>query len=74
MKWLLRIAAVVIVALVIWKVWQRVFVTDETSALYCRSRLGRCRHPPMAPPTAPRRASSRFAGTYVESGLGLATG
>lgn len=30
MKWLLRIAAVVIVALVIWKVWQRVFVTDET--------------------------------------------
>jgi ketosteroid isomerase-like protein len=29
MKWLLRIAAVVIIALVLWKVWQRIFVTDE---------------------------------------------
>lgn len=30
MKWLLRIAAVVIIALVLWQVWQRMFVTDET--------------------------------------------
>jgi hypothetical protein len=30
MKWTLRIAAAVVVALVVWQVWQRVFVSDET--------------------------------------------
>jgi ketosteroid isomerase-like protein len=30
MKWLLRIVAVAIIALVLWQVWQRIFVTDET--------------------------------------------
>ena len=30
MKWLLRIAAVGIALFVLWQVWQRVFVTDET--------------------------------------------
>lgn len=30
MKWLLRIAVVVIVAFALWQVWQRMFVTDET--------------------------------------------
>jgi hypothetical protein len=30
MKWLLRIAVIGIAALVLWQVWQRVFVTDET--------------------------------------------
>ena len=30
MKWLLRIVMVAIAAFVLWQVWQRVFVTDET--------------------------------------------
>ena len=30
MKWLLRIAVIGIAAFVLWQVWQRVFVTDET--------------------------------------------
>jgi ketosteroid isomerase-like protein len=30
MKWLLRIVVVAIAAFVLWQVWQRVFVTDET--------------------------------------------
>ena len=30
MKWTLRIVAAVVVALVAWQVWERVFVTDET--------------------------------------------
>ena len=30
MKWLIRIVAAVLVVLVAWQVWQRVFVTDET--------------------------------------------
>ncbi len=31
MKWLLRVVMVAIAAFVLWQVWQRVFVTDETS-------------------------------------------
>ena len=30
MKWLWRIVVVAIVAFMLWRVWQRVFVTDET--------------------------------------------
>ena len=30
MKWLLRIVMMAIAAFVLWQVWQRVFVTDET--------------------------------------------
>ena len=30
MKWLVRIAVIGIAAFVLWQVWQRVFVTDET--------------------------------------------
>ena len=30
MKWTLRIAAAGVVAFVVWQIWQRVFVTDET--------------------------------------------
>lgn len=30
MKWLWRIVVIAIVAFVLWRVWQRVFVTDET--------------------------------------------
>ena len=30
MKWLVRIVAAAVVAFVVWQVWQRVFVTDET--------------------------------------------
>ena len=30
MKWILRVAMVGIAAFVLWQVWQRVFVTDET--------------------------------------------
>ena len=30
MKWLLRIVVAAIAAFVLWQVWQRVFVTDET--------------------------------------------
>ncbi|HUJ70616.1 MAG TPA: nuclear transport factor 2 family protein [Verrucomicrobiae bacterium] len=30
MKWLMRIVVVALVAFLVWQVWQRVFVTDET--------------------------------------------
>jgi hypothetical protein len=30
MKWLLRLVAAGVIAFVLWQIWQRVFVTDET--------------------------------------------
>jgi len=30
MKWLMRLVVVAIVAFILWRVWERVFVTDET--------------------------------------------